>query len=103
MVRYLWPFLYEISSIPILVRFSKRSWQSSTSRQVRSMITPTVRQAVLISEVTALLDIFLADQAARASKPTVCPAPAQGTSASRKTCSTAASRCRHRRGPAPRP
>ena len=50
-----WPFLYEISSIPIRASPSRRSQPASTSAQTR-VIEPTVRHATRINAVTVDFD-----------------------------------------------
>jgi hypothetical protein len=83
------------------------------------MIAPTVRHAIRISSVTAVLEHCVASHATWASKTRVCPAPcrAQGTaatvapctrqftrgeSASSQTGTVPRSNARHRRRPCPR-
>lgn len=53
------------------------------------MIAPTVRQAIRINSVTALLEHWVANQATWASKAQVCPAPwrPHGTAATVGPCS----------------
>lgn len=83
------------------------------------MIAPTVRHAIRINSVTALLDVWVASHATCSSNAYVCPAPcrAQGTAAtvgpcsrqltrgalaSNTTCTVPRSRARHRLTPSPR-
>jgi len=69
--------------MPMRVNPSSRSPSFSTSAQTRAMIAPTVRQAMHISSVTAVLEHWVTSQATVSSKASVCPAPcrAQGTCA----------------------
>ena len=88
------------------------------SAQTRAMIAPTVRQAMRISSVTAVLEHWVTGQATVWSKANVCPAPwrahgtcatttpctphdTRGASASTNTRTVPASSERHRRRPSP--
>ena len=64
-------------------RPSRRSTLASMSADTRVMIAPTLRQAMRMSSVTAVLEVCTASQATLSSKSRVCPASwrAQGTSA----------------------
>ena len=69
--------------MPIRRKSANWSCSCSTSSQTRVMIAPTVRQAMRINSVTALLDVCVANQATCASKLWVRPTwwRAQGTAA----------------------
>jgi hypothetical protein len=68
---------------------ANRSCNLSVSAQTLVMIDPTVRHAMRINCVTALLDVCVANQATVSSNATVCPAPcrAHGTCATTTPCS----------------
>ena len=65
------------------MRESPASWSTvpPVSAQTRAMIDPTVRQAMRISAVAAVLEVWVASHATVSSKLRVCPASwrAQGT------------------------
>ena len=52
-------------------RSANRSCSRSVSAQTRAMIDPTVRHAIRINSVTALLDVCVANQATVSSNATV--------------------------------
>ena len=68
---------------------ANRSVNDSVSAHTRVMIDPTLRQAMRISSVTALLEVWVASQATCSSKAYVCPAScrAHGTAATTTPCS----------------
>ena len=61
--------------MPIRVTPASRSVELSTSSHTRAMIAPTVRHAMRISSVAALLEVCVANHATCWSKTVVCPAP----------------------------
>ncbi len=79
----------EISSIPIRVRPANRSCSASVSAQTRETTEPTVRHATRINSVTAVLEVWVANQATCSSKASVCPEScrAYGTCATTTPCS----------------
>lgn len=62
-IRYLWPFLQLISSIPMRSGPANRSRCASASAQTRAMIEPTVRQAIRINSVTIDFEDWVASHA----------------------------------------
>lgn len=75
--------------LPMRVRFSNGSNFAAVSFNARSMIDPTVRQAMRISLVTANLEVWVASQEICCSKILVRPAwwRVQGTAATVTPCS----------------